>query len=178
MTTSFHNFSLLPRLVCVAALALAGCVSTGSVNETQALTADLMTYKSAQIVVNAADADWQKDASEFKKVLSESFQKKGWWQSGGNGVTFEVTFKTFDKGSKGMRMVNLGGEAELVADVVIKDGAGMVLAQLEATGNSKRQSSTSFGGYDTSWGDSLPGRAVRALAGQIVEYVDAKKKPS
>lgn len=174
MHTRPHRFPL-PRLACAVLFFLSSCVATGSVAETQPLTADLMAYKSSQVVVVAAEADWQKDATELEKVLSESFQKKGWWTSSGDPVVFEVTFKAFDKGKKGMRMLKLGGEAELVAGVVVKDGAGKVLAKMDATGNSKRQSTTSFGGYDTSWGDSLPGRAVRALADQIVEYVESKQ---
>ena len=38
-------------------------------------------------------------------------------------------------------------------------------------GKSKRQSSTTVGGFNTSWADSLPARAVRATIEQISEYV-------
>lgn len=157
--------------------ALGGCVSTGSVAEIQPLTADATTFALPQVAVLASDADWQKDASEFEKVLREKLQG-GHWRAGGAPLTIEVTFQTFDKGSKGMRMLfgGAGGDAELTAAVVLKDGAGQVLAKLDAVGNSKRQSTTSVGGYDTSWGDSLPGRAVRALADQIVEYLASKQQ--
>jgi hypothetical protein len=171
--TSLHR---VPFVLLLATLG--ACVSTGSIAETQMLTADVKSFAVPQITVVAADAEWQKDASEFQKVLGEKLQA-GAWKAGGAPVTCEVTFKAFDKGSKGMRMMLGGaaGDAELTAEVVLKDGAGQVLAKLDAVGNSKRQSTTSVGGYDTSWGDSLPGRAVRALADQIVEYFETKKKP-
>lgn len=178
MNPTIRSLSRCGALLTLLFASLAGCVSTGSIAETQLLTADAKSFAMPQITVIASDADWQKDASEFKKVLGEKLQG-GAWKAGGTPVTCEVTFKAFDKGSKGMRMMLGGaaGDAELTAEVVLKAADGKVLAKLDAVGNSKRQSTTSVGGYDTSWGDSLPGRAVRALADQIIEYFEAKKQP-
>ena len=51
---------------------------------------------------------------------------------------------------------------------------GNVAAKLAVTGNSKRQSTTTVGGFNTSWADSLPARAVRATIEQISEYLQSR----
>lgn len=51
------------------------------------------------------------------------------------------------------------------------------VTSLLALSPGKRYSSTSVGGHDTSRGDSQPGHAVGALADQLVEYCETKKKP-
>ncbi len=74
MNTTSHLVSLAG----VSLLCLTSCVSTGSVEETQPLTTNPSAFATPQIVVNASDADWKKDADEFKKVLAEKFQGKAW----------------------------------------------------------------------------------------------------
>ena len=82
--------------------------------------------------------------------------------------------KIHDKGSKGAVMFTGTGDAELHADVVLKTRDGVVAAKLAVMGNSKRQSSTSIGGFNTAWADSLPARAVRATIEQITEYLQSR----
>lgn len=150
---------------------LAGCVKTGSVVEQQPLATGVLRNKTVAIVVNAKDPDWQTDAGKFKEGLFAALGEIGWKYSEKPDVVFEATWTEFDKGSKGARMFNVGGEAELHMDLVIHTPDGAVIAKLGITGNSKRQSRTKVGGYDTSWGDSLPDRAVRAAIEQISEYL-------
>ena len=68
-------------------------------------------------------------------------------------------------------MLNVGGEAELHTDVVMKTKEGAVIAKLGVIGNSKRKSSMSVNGVNTSIVDSLPSRAVHATADEICEYL-------
>lgn len=150
---------------------LTGCVKTGSVLEHQPLATGVLRNKTVGIVVNAPNPDWQQDAGKFKEGLFAALAQIGWKYSEQPDVIFDITWTDFDKGSKGARMFNVGGEAELHMGVIIRSPDGAVLAKLGITGNSKRQSSTTVGGYNTSWGDSLPDRAVRAAIEQISEYL-------
>ena len=152
---------------------LSGCVKTGSVTEQQPLSQKVPRAKTVGIVVNAANAEWRDDADHLRDGLHHELAEHGWPFNPNPDFVFEITFVEFDKGSKGARMFGAGGEAELHCDVVLKTREGAVIAKLAVTGNSKRQSSTSIGGFNTSYADSLPARAVRATIEQISEYLQS-----
>ncbi|MDB4934732.1 MAG: hypothetical protein JWP87_1704 [Labilithrix sp.] len=153
---------------------LAGCVKTGSVVEQQPLAQKLPKTATVGVIVKVMNPEWQADADHLKEGLHHELAAHGWKYGDNPDFMFEVTVVDFDKGSKGARMFNAGGEAELHADVVLKTRDGAIAAKLGVMGNSKRQSSTTVGGYNTSWADSLPARAVRATIEQISEYLQSR----
>jgi Domain of unknown function (DUF4410) len=154
---------------------LVACVKTGSVTVKQAMK-PIPNEKTVAVTVKNPNPDWQKDADNLRDGLMGAFKDKKWWQSGPTpDATFEITLTAFDKGNKAERMFAGTGEAELQAEVVVKSSGGDTLGAFAVTGNSKRQSHTRIGGYDTSWGDSLPGRAVEATIDQIVDYLEQNR---
>jgi hypothetical protein len=157
-------------------LLLIACVKTGSVTERRPL-APIPANKTFNVVVKNPEPDWQRDADALREGLLTAFADHHWWkQAGAPDVVVEITLTDFDKGNKAARMFTGTGEAELKADVVFRSSDGTVLGDLVVTGNSKRPSHTTIGGYDTSWSDSLPGRAVRATIDQICDYIEAHNK--
>ena len=150
---------------------LTGCVKTGSVVEQQPLSQKLPQSATVGVVVKNTNPDWAEDADHLKEGLHKELSEKGWKYGDQPDYVFEITFVEFDKGSKGARMFGAGGEAELHTLLEVKAKDGKTVAKLAVTGNSKRQSSTTVGGFNTSWADSLPARAVRATIEQITEYL-------
>ena len=177
MTTStfrraFLHWALLATL---GLLVLGGCVKTGSVVEQQPLGAGgLPRTATVGVIVKVRNPEWQVDADHLKEGLHKELAAHGWKYGDNPDYMFEVTVTEFDKGSKGAVMFTGTGDAELHADVVLKTRDGVVAAKLAVMGNSKRQSSTSIGGFNTAWADSLPARAVRATIEQITEYLQSR----
>jgi hypothetical protein len=153
---------------------LGGCVKTGSVVEQQPLAQKLPKTATVGVIVKVMNPEWQVDADHLKEGLHKELAAHGWKYGDNPDFMFEVTLTEFDKGSKDARMFTGAGEAELRTDVVLTPREGAVAAKLAVTGNSKRQSSTSVGGFNTAWADSLPARAVRATIEQISEYLQAR----
>ncbi len=155
-------------------LVLGGCVKTGSVVEQQPLAQKLARTATVGVLVKVMNPEWQVDADHLKEGLHKELAAHGWKYGDNPDYMFEVTVTEFDKGSKGAVMFTGTGDAELHADVVLKARDGSVAAKLAVTGNSKRQSTTTIGGFNTSWADSLPARAVRATIEQISEYLQTR----
>jgi hypothetical protein len=151
---------------------LTGCVKTGDVLVEQPLAQKLPHTGTVGVVVNAKP-EWSVDADRMKEGLFHQLAESGWKHADSPDYVFEVTFVSFDKGSGAARAFNVGGEAELYAHVEVKTREGQRLAKLAVTGNSKRKSTVSVGGYNTAWGDNLPARAVSAAIDQIIEYLQA-----
>jgi hypothetical protein len=165
-------------LMALFALVLFACVKTGSVAVKKPIAKESLPppERSVAVVVNNPDPEWQRDADGLRDGLLAAFHEKKWWKPGGEpDATFEITLTDFDKGNKAARMFAGTGEAELRASVVIRGKDGAEIGAFDVTGNSRRQSSVTVGGYNTSWGDSLPGRAVHATVEQIVEQVEASR---
>ena len=159
----------------VIALGLVACVKTGSVAEKQPL-AKIPAGKTMNVVVKNPEPDWQRDADALREGLLQRISDEKWWKAAPQpDVLVEITLTDFDKGNKAARMFAGTGEAELKADVVFKTSDGTVLGALAVTGNSRRKSTVSVGGFDTSWADSLPGRAVNATIDELVEYLASRR---
>ena len=176
MKTSIFGRALLRwASACVLAVAiLAGCVKTGFVVEQQPLAHKLPATATVGVVVKAMNPEWQVDSDHLKEGLHKELAAQGWKYGDNPDYMFEITVTEFDKGSKGAVMFTGTGDAELRCDVVLKTRDGNVAAKLAVTGNSKRQSSTTIGGFNTAWADSLPARAVRATIEQIIEYLRSR----
>lgn len=154
MPTTFIGKGLL-RLAFVAMLGvtvLGGCVKTGSVVEQQPLAQKVLHSGTVAVVVKTPNPEWQVDADQLKEGLLNTLAEKG---------------------NKAERMFVGSGEAELHCNLELKAKDGKTIAKLGITGNSKRKSTMKIGGYNTAWGDSLPGRAVIATIEQITEYLEA-----
>ena len=166
----------ITRLAFVAALGvtvLGGCIKTGSVVEQQPLAQKVPHSGTVAVVVKTSNAEWQADADQLKEGLLNTLAEKGGKYAEGADFVFEVTLVAFDKGNKAERMFVGSGEAELHSNLELKAKDGKTIAKLGITGNSKRKSTMKIGGYNTAWGDSLPGRAVIATIEQITEYLEA-----
>jgi hypothetical protein len=174
MTSLRKGLSRWAFLATFGVAVLTGCVKTGSVVEQQPLAQKLPKTSTVGVVVKVMNPEWQVDADHLKEGLHQELAARGWKYGDNPDFMFEVTVVEFDKGSKGAVMFTGTGDAELHADVVLKSRDGNVAAKLAVTGNSKRQSSTTVGGFNTAWADSLPARAVRATIEQISEYLQSR----
>jgi hypothetical protein len=153
---------------------LGGCVKTGSVVEQQPLAQKLPKTATVGVIVKVMNPEWQVDADHLKEGLHKELAAHGWKYGDNPDFMFEVTLTVFYTGSMGARMFSGAGVAVLRTHVVLNTRDGPVAAKLAVTGNSKRQSSTSVGGFNTAGADSLPARAVRATIEQISEYLQAR----
>jgi hypothetical protein len=118
--------------------------------------------------LNSAITKKVTEGQRFKSVSNAKVE--------GPALEMRVTIVNRIDGSRAMRMMNMGGEAEFVCKAELVDTTTQAsLGAFDVTGNSSRTSQTSIGGVNTSWFDSLDGRAMLAVAEQIDDFL-AKKK--
>jgi hypothetical protein len=161
-----------------AGLAAPGCVKTGGVQVSQPLQGDLRSYQGMTVVASGGtehqaqiDALEQTVAQRAQKAkLVENVARKA--EGADAPLELRLRVVAYEGGSKGARMFNAGGEAEITIQCELVNAKdGKVLTAFTATGNSARKSKTTVGGFDTSLGDDLSARAISAAGEQIIAYL-------
>jgi hypothetical protein len=173
------------RICTMCLVLIAACVKTGTLKETTPLQGNLSAYEAMVVEVTAAKPEHEKHAKNLQMVIVQAFQGQKLYGSvsdpttppAGKSLKLAVIVDGVDEGSDVKRAMNMGGEAEIAVRVDVLDSQeNRKLTSMEVKGNSKRKSTTTINGVDTSWGDNLTNRAYLATADQLVQYFKSRKK--
>ncbi|MEM1031170.1 MAG: hypothetical protein AAGN82_12535 [Myxococcota bacterium] len=161
------NRWFLQALWALLFLSFTACVSTGSVAVQEPLTKPFMVDRAAVVVApGTANAEAIKAIFEVQLLDAKVVEKLA-----DDGARIELAVASLDEGSKAARTFRMGGEAEIVVDVVVKDAAGNVLSRVAVTGNSARKSEVMVAGVSEAVADNLVNRAIKAAAAELVVYL-------
>jgi hypothetical protein len=175
-----NRFLGVVALVCAGLLG-AGCVQKGSVNEKQAFTAGLSSYKTASVEVVIPDS--VANSAKVKQQMADAVVAKLRGASlfsdvpmSGGDMTVKVNITNVDAGSKAAQAITGGGDAEVAATVDLFDTKqSKVVGSFDVTGNSKQNSSMTVGGVNMKAVDDTTNTACGAAADQIADYLSKHK---
>ncbi len=178
----------MKKLIALACLTIAfaasACAKTGTVNETQAFSADLASYKSASVEVQVAPGVTNAEATktQMTEVVGAKLRERKLFSDtppSGGDVTVKVKLASVDGGNKAMQAMGGGGDAEVKANVELFDTKqNKVVGAFDVSGNSKSNSHVSVGGVDTKAMGDATATALAAAADQIADYLDKHRAPA
>jgi hypothetical protein len=156
-----------------------GCVSTGDIKIQQPLESSIADDTSIRVQIKGGTDDLNAFALVLMKVLNAQLKETDHFKpvSGGGKLLLKGTLVSHNEGNPLLRAANLGGEAKCKVELELEETgeAGKVLTKFTVTGNSARTSTTTIGGFNTSWLDNLSNRALVAAGEQVIKHLMPKE---
>jgi hypothetical protein len=163
----------------LVAIALAGCAKPGTVTEKTPVTADLGSYKTATIAVTVASGIDKPDVHKSQCALAIEKQLKDRKLftdvvAEGGDLVIKVSVDKVDGG--GQILGAATSETEVKASVELVDSKqSKTIGAFDATGSSRRNTSTSINGVNTSDFGAKSALAHEALGEQVTGFIESHR---